>query len=1265
MRESDNVIPQKFFTNQTATTQLTTATFDMALVASANSLYQVDSTGGSTVWGVGTGGGGAADGLNIVSMATSTSGGGTGGTTYSQSTGTVGLYAGSNVTLSQSNNAIVIFGPSPAAASLAISAGSTSSSNTGITFAQSNNVGLSYNGTQVWGNAWVNVSASGGQANVSKVTFSNSNNVTFGITTNTQFSAVITASIPQHSLSFSDNSLVTFSQSTNGSSTTIYVGSLAGGGGAGGAITVSAGTTSNTSVAGLVFSNSNQVSFGLYSSSRITASIPQFSLVFDTAGASGNISFSTSSAGSTTTVYATGAGGGGTGGADGFNIISMGAGTSLSGTTLGARTSWSTGTVGLFAGSNMYLSQTSNSIIFIAPGHQIGAGSQTNSTTGPINFVNSNSITFGMSGSSQITASQYGHLLSFSNANGVTFGTSSSTNATGGSTTVTASVGAGGGVGTVGFSAAGGSSAFTTLSFRDLNGAAWTNSGGQVALNALSLSGYATGNTTQSSTGTFGHNSLLFRGGGDISVGVSNNSIVVSGPPQTNQSLGIYGSSQTTGASSSSTYDARSLTIVGQGANSVGWTNGSLVISAPNTIAQTNQSLGIYGSSQTTGASSSSTYDARSLTIVGQGANSVGWTNGSLIISAPNTIAQTNQSLGIYGSSQTTGQSSSSTYDARSLSIVGRGAVSVGWSNSSLLLSAPDTIAQSVQTQSNVQGIIVSDTTYRTGDVSFSNLNGISFGSNGANVVTASYTVPTQSNQTGEIYITAQSTGQSSRSTYDLRTLSIVGDGIVSAGWSNSTLRISATQSNQAYNIGGANASFQTLSFGDTRGVTWTADNGSVAIATIKNSLFLSGANTFSNTTGTWNHNSFVVSGAGVASVGLSGQTLIVSAAAAAGDGVNVIQMFTSTTGGLTSGASTSWSTGTFGLQAGSGILLSQTSNSIVVQGLPNSLAFANSNNATFGTSTAGSTTTVTVSAPVNFSAGTTSNNLTNVVFSNSQNVVWGINGSTVTAGLQYISSYENCVPLASARTQTVNGASVSAAVAFFLPQPGSFSFLRIPCEQTSGSAVTLTTAAASMSGSAQRYSTWNAVVYSLGTGASSKSLISVASGSCGETILNSISVAANGSEGSYTLAHTYPLEGNTTNNLSTQYSITGTVYSFTSNQIASRFTGSRMLDIPFANSLSAGPYWLIFGYSSSSASNSARVSNATSNWAGYSNHLGASQPNAYYIPMGNAGTSGDGLLGAGSFSTAGGGTTSILPIANISSSASNLRPYFQLLRSA
>jgi hypothetical protein len=48
---------------------------------------------------------------------------------------------------------------------------------------------------------------------------------------------------------------------------------------------------------------------------------------------------------------------------------------------------------------------------------------------------------------------------------------------------------------------------------------------------------------------------------------------------------------------------------------------------------------------------------------------------------------QSNQTVGFYGSSQTTGQSSSSTFDARSMSFVGAGGISVGASNGSIIFS--------------------------------------------------------------------------------------------------------------------------------------------------------------------------------------------------------------------------------------------------------------------------------------------------------------------------------------------------------------------------------------------------------------------------------------------------------------------------------------------------------------------------------------------------------------------------------------------------
>lgn len=59
-------------------------------------------------------------------------------------------------------------------------------------------------------------------------------------------------------------------------------------------------------------------------------------------------------------------------------------------------------------------------------------------------------------------------------------------------------------------------------------------------------------------------------------------------------------------------------------------------------------------------------------------------------------------------------------------------------------------------------------------------------------------------------------------------------------------------------------------------------------------------------------------------------------------------------------------------------------------------VTFSNSNNNSFGLN--GST--VTLSAPVNFSAGTTSNNLTQVSFANGSGVTWGLNAGTITASV-------------------------------------------------------------------------------------------------------------------------------------------------------------------------------------------------------------------------------------------------------------------------
>ena len=124
--------------------------------------------------------------------------------------------------------------------------------------------------------------------------------------------------------------------------------------------------------------------------------------------------------------------------------------------------------------------------------------------------------------------------VAFGDGNGISFGASTSNN---GSITITASHNGLTSQSNQAFSASGGSSAFQTLNFANSNGLTFSNSNGSV------IASYTV-------------------------------------PTQTNQTVGIYGSSQTTGQSSSSTYDARSITFRGAGNISVGNSGGEVIISA-------------------------------------------------------------------------------------------------------------------------------------------------------------------------------------------------------------------------------------------------------------------------------------------------------------------------------------------------------------------------------------------------------------------------------------------------------------------------------------------------------------------------------------------------------------------------------------------------------------------------------------------------------------------------------------------------------------
>lgn len=296
---------------------------------------------------------------------------------------------------------------------LAISASASSVSSGTVVFSNSNNVSFGMSGSTITASASspaetpFAVSASGSSQSTGTVVFSNSNNVTFGMS-----GSVITASV----------------QTAGGTAS---------------GVGLAAGT--QTATTGVIkFANSNGVTFGMSGSSQVTASYSQST-------APSAISASGSSASSGTIVFSN------------SNNITFG----MNGNTITASASaQSTGPGAIAAGtqtgtSGTILFQNSNNITFGMAGSSIvtasfnatqstapsaiAAGSQT-ATSGTVVFVNSNGLTFGMSGSSQVTAS-YSQSTSpgaiaagtqtatsgtivFSNSNGITFGMSGSSQVT-------------------------------------------------------------------------------------------------------------------------------------------------------------------------------------------------------------------------------------------------------------------------------------------------------------------------------------------------------------------------------------------------------------------------------------------------------------------------------------------------------------------------------------------------------------------------------------------------------------------------------------------------------------------------------------------------------------------------------------------------------------------------------------------------------------------------------------------------------------------
>jgi hypothetical protein len=198
--------------------------------------------------------------------------------------------------------------------------------------------------------------------------------------------------------------------------------------------------------------------------------------------------------------------------------------------------------------------------------------------------------------------------------------------------------------------------------------------------------------------------------------------------------------------------------------------------------------------------------------------------------------------------------------------------------------------------------------------------------------------------------------------------------------------------------------------------------------------------------------------------------------------------------------------------------------------------------------------------AAVNFSAGTTSNNLQTVVFSNSNGVSFGLNGSTVTAsvdaagGGSTLSYYHLVKNTGMSNASYAIGTTTSSPVSVFPVSVESNVSAGIMNIVVSMNFTTLGTSSGRRS-----YGLWMGIS-SRGTGTNSTTMGSVTSAS--------FSIGVTGNNSTYTI-------NQPTSTAYTGYA-TGSTSSAGSN-ITSQYTGNKVIGFPVNTLLTPGQYWVGF----------------------------------------------------------------------------------------
>lgn len=1022
-------------------------------------------------------------------------GGNTSGALALISSGTLLLAGGNNITLSQNGNSVTISANTAAAANLSVSAGTNSGAYGGVTFSNSNNLSFGLNNGTITGTVSQSVQ-----------TQASGNIAATGFATTTAAGSVIAGTNNTAGLTLGVPAFLTTQ-------------------------TVQTQASGNIAATGFVTTSTNgSVIVGTNNTTGFTLGVPPYLTTYaqtTQTQASGNIAgtgvTTTTQGGSTLglTLNTAGlsaavpawitAGGGG-----GIDI-------SLGGNTTGTLALVSSGTLFLAGGNNVTLSQNANSITIsantaAAANLSVSAGT-TSGAFGGLTFSNSNNVSFGLNNGTITGTATYSQSVQ-TQASGNIAATGFATTTTNGSvivgtnnttgltlavppylttyaqSTQTQASGNIAGTGVTTTTQAGSTLGFT-LNTAGLSVAAPP----YITTYSQSVQTQASGNIAATGFATTTTN-------GSVIVGTNNTTGFTLGVPpyittqsvQTQASGNIAGSGFT-GTNATGTLNSLGLQIsvgAGGGASTEGW----------------------YLAGNTTGQSSSSTYPISSLNVsFAGGMVSGGWSSNSLIISSPATTSGALLSAGI----STVGNTSGNTgLASNQLVFAGGNNITLSGSTNGGSMTVTISGANAGGAQTGISGVQVSNTTYTSGTITFQNANGISFGSSGANGISASFSQSVQTQASGNIAATGFATTTTNgsvivgtnnttgftlgvppyittyaQSTQTQASGSIAGIGVTTTTQAGSTLGASLSTnglslaipawitagaggngvavqvSNTTYTSGtvtfqnangisfgssganGISASFsqsvQTQASGNiaATGFATTTTNGSVIVGTNNTTGFTLAVPPYLTTQSVQTQASGNIAGTGTSATGI-GITLNSNGLAINNslDTYNIVSLGTSTYGGGTGGATTSYSNATIGLYAGSNITLSQTSNSVIFYGGAGGGGGASSAGyfAT-GNTTNNSTTTLALSSQLfNFAGGVTGG------FSNgsvqisappvsslvgASNISVSTNGSTISVyevlANNAVTQYVPWWP-ASTSSQTIAAMGVSTGSVFVFP---------------------------------------------------------------------------------------------------------------------------------------------------------------------------------------------------------------------------------------